>query len=70
MSTRGPFEIRFADAAREDLERLFDFLLERASNAEDLALAQHTVDAIQEAVAGHLARSPYSFRKAGHSSLR
>ena len=70
MISRGPFEVRLADAAREDLERLFEFLLERSSSVEDLELAQRAVDAIPEVVAGYLARTPYSFRKAGRSSLR
>ena len=69
MSFGGPFEVRFTDAARHDLERLFDFLLERSNSAEDLELAQRAIDAILDAVTGHLARTPYSFRKAG-SSLR
>ena len=70
MSFGGPFEVRFTDTARDDLERLFDFLLERASSIEDLELAERAIDAIQDAVTGHLARTPYSFRKAGNSSLR
>jgi plasmid stabilization system protein ParE len=70
MSFSGPFEVRFTDAAREDLERLFDFLIERASSGEDLELAQRAIDAIRDAVTGHLAHTPYSFRKAGSSSLR
>jgi plasmid stabilization system protein ParE len=70
MNFSGPFEVRFTDAARDDLERLIDFLLERASSGEDLELAQRAIDAIRDAVMGHLARTPYSFRKAGSSSLR
>ena len=70
MSFTGPFEVRFTDAARDDLERLFDFLLDRASSIEDLELAQRAVDAIRDAVVGHLATTPFSCRKAGRSSLR
>lgn len=70
MSFEGPFEVRFTDTARDDLERLFDFLLERASSVEDLELAQRAIDATQDAVIGHLASTPFSFRKAGSSSLR
>ena len=69
MSFGGPFEVRFTDAARDDLERLFDFVLDRSSSVEDLELAQRAIDAIRDAVMGHLARTPFSFRKAG-SSLR
>jgi plasmid stabilization system protein ParE len=70
MSFGGPFEVRFTDAARDDLERLFDYLLERATCVEDLELAQRAIDAIRDAVMGHLSRTPYSFRKAGSSPLR
>lgn len=70
MSLEDPFEVRFTDTARDDLERLFDFLLERASSVEDLELAQRAIDATQDAVIGHLASTPFSFRKAGSSSLR
>lgn len=70
MSFTGPFEVRFTDTARDDLGRLFDFLLERASRTEDLEVAQRAIDAIQEAVTGHLASTPFSFRKAGGSSLQ
>lgn len=34
------FEVRYAEAARQDSLRLFDFLLERASPAEYLEAAQ------------------------------
>jgi plasmid stabilization system protein ParE len=64
------FEVRFSPEAEEDLLRLFDFLLERASHVADLALAQQAVDAIQAAIHGQLARTPYSFRKAAMSSTR
>lgn len=63
------FRVRFSGPAREDLERLFDFLLERATSVEDLSLAKRAIDAVQGAVAG-LARSPFSYRKAGASPLR
>ena len=65
-----PFEVRLTDAAREDLERLFDFLLDRANSIEDFEVAQRAIEAIQDVVLVHLARTPYSFRKAGSSSLR
>jgi len=70
MSFGSPFEVRFTDAAREDLERLFDFLLDRANSIEDIEGAQRATEAIQDVVSGHLARTPYSFRKAGSSPLR
>ena len=34
------FDVRFSAAADDDLERLFDFLLDRAETVEDLDLAQ------------------------------
>ena len=62
--------VRFTPAANEDLERLFDFLLDRASNVDELDLAQSAIEAIRSAIFTQLARSPYSFRKAGSSSTR
>lgn len=70
MTPAGPFEVRFADSAREDLLRLFDFLLERAATADDLDRATRAIVAIEETVVGQLARTPFSFRKAGAGSLR
>ena len=70
MTVGSPLEVRLTDAAREDLERLFDFLLDRANSIEDFEVAQRAIEAIQDVVLVHLARTPYSFRKAGSSSLR
>jgi plasmid stabilization system protein ParE len=64
------FEIRFAEAADEDLQELFDFLLEQAETVEDLNRAQEAIDAIRSAVFNQLASTPYSFRKTGKSSTR
>lgn len=61
------FSVRYTDSARDDLLRLFDFLLDRAKTAEDFDLAQRAVDAVNDAVAGHLARTPFIFRKVGAS---
>ena len=66
----GPFEVGFARPALDDLERLFDFLVERATTDEDLALAQRAVDEIQAASRGNLGRSPFSYRRAGSDPLR
>lgn len=65
MSAR--FEVRYSDSAREDLLRLFDFLLERAHTAEDFDAAQLAVDAIRDAVERSLSRMPFVYRKAGDS---
>ena len=61
------FKVRYTDAARDDLLRLFDFLLERAQTAEDFDLAQRVIDTIALEVESHLSRSPFIFRKAGPS---
>jgi plasmid stabilization system protein ParE len=64
------FEVRYTDAARDDLLRLFDFLLDRAKTAEDFDDAQAAVDAIKASVEGHLSRTPFIYRKAGESPFR
>lgn len=64
------FDVRFSAAAADDLERLFDFLLDRAQTVEDLDLAQIAIEGIRSAVMHHLAETPYSFRKAGRSQTR
>lgn len=63
----GRFAVRYTDAARDDLLRLFDFLLERAQTVEDFDTAQLAVDAITLAVDDQLSRSPFIYRKAGES---
>ena len=61
------FEVRYSDSAREDLLRLFDFLLDRAKTAEDFDSAQLAVDAIRDTVERSLSRMPFVYRKAGDS---
>lgn len=61
------FEVLYAEAAREDLLRLFEFLLDRARTAEDFAAAQVAVDAIRDTVERSLSRTPFGYRKAGDS---
>jgi plasmid stabilization system protein ParE len=63
----GVFEVRYAEAARQDLLRLFDFLLERARTTEDFDAAQEAIDAIRDAVQRSLSRAPFAYRKAGDS---
>lgn len=60
------FAVRYSAGAREDLLRLYDFLLERASTAEDLELAERALNAITTA-GDSLGRSPFIYRKAGQS---
>lgn len=64
------FEVRFSPAAREDLRRLHGFMLERATDLTELELAERAIEAIELACRTQLARTPYSFRKAGSASLR
>ena len=66
----GAFEVRYTDAARDDLLRLFDFLLERANTVEDFDAAQLAIDAITAEVEGHLTHSPFIYRKVGDSPFR
>jgi plasmid stabilization system protein ParE len=56
--------------AQRDLERLFDFVLERelSRSAGDFELAQRAVDAVREGLR-LLERFPFTCRKAGTSSL-
>jgi plasmid stabilization system protein ParE len=60
------FAVRYSAAAREDLTRLYEHLLERCASAEDMALADRALDSIEAAVDG-LALTPFIHRKAGAS---
>lgn len=66
----GEFEVRYTSDARDDLLRLFDFLLDRAKTVEDFDDAQLAIDAITIGVEGHLTRSPFIYRKVGESPFR
>ena len=61
------FVVELAPEAEADLERLFDFLLDRAKTAEDLGRAQAAIDTIRAITQQQLAMTPYSFRKAAQS---
>jgi plasmid stabilization system protein ParE len=61
------FEVCYTDSARNDLLRLFDFLLDRAQTAEDFDEAQRVIDTITREVEGQLSRAPFIFRKVGDS---
>ncbi|KLN52557.1 type II toxin-antitoxin system RelE/ParE family toxin [Variovorax paradoxus] len=63
----GEFLVRYTDAAREDLIRLFDFLLVRAKTREDFDAAQRTIDTLATGIESHLSRTPFIFRKASDS---
>jgi plasmid stabilization system protein ParE len=58
------YQIRFTQQAADDLERLFDFILERElSRNGDLAVADRALVAIRNAIA-MLSFSPFTCRKA------
>jgi len=62
------FRVRLTREAQADLERLFDFVLERELEHEggDLALAEQALDAVRAGLAT-LQTSPFTCRKAGSS---
>jgi plasmid stabilization system protein ParE len=59
------FEVRFSEAARADLHRLFDAVLAREldSATGDLGLPGRAIEAIEASI-GLLKHSPFSCRKA------
>lgn len=60
------FRVRYSAGAREDLRRLYEYLLERRRTLEDLDRAEQALEAIRRAV-GTLAQTPFICRKAGSS---
>lgn len=62
------FRVEFSLAAQADLERLFDFVLQREldSASGDLDLPERALKAIQEGIA-FLRLSPFACRRAGVS---
>ena len=61
------FVVELSTTAEADLERLFDFLLERCETSEDLDRAQSAIDAIRATARHRLAITPFSFRKAAQN---
>jgi len=63
-----PYRVRLTRAAEADLERLFDFVLERELERDsgDPELATRALDAIKSGIAT-LRSSPFTCRKAGAS---
>ena len=59
--------VELSPTAEADLERLFDFLLDRAATSEDLDRAQAAIDSIRATAQHRLAITPFSFRKAAQS---
>ena len=62
------FRVRLTRDAEADLDRLFDFVIERelARNGGDLTLAEQAVAALRAGMAT-LKSSPFTCRKAGQS---
>ena len=58
------FVVRYSASARDDLARLYDHLIDRATTVEDLDLAEQALSAITGAVQS-LRHSPFIYRKAG-----
>ena len=65
-----PFSVDFTEEAAADIERLFDYRLQRAVTADDLDAAQRAIDGIRRACADHLSANPFAYRKCGDSSTR
>ena len=61
------FVVELSPTAEADLERLFDFLLDRAETTQDLDGAQSAIDAVRAIAQQQLAMTPFSFRKAAKS---
>lgn len=59
------FKVEFTPEADADLDRLFDFLLERAETVEEASRAREVVELIRTVADSHLALTPYSYRKVG-----
>jgi plasmid stabilization system protein ParE len=62
------FQVQFTRAAQEELERLFDFIIERelASTTGDLEIADRALEAIRTGIQT-IQTSPFTCRKAGNS---
>jgi plasmid stabilization system protein ParE len=61
------FSVELTPTAEADLERLLEFLIDKAETTEELDRAQSAIDAIRAAVQHRLAITPYSFRKAAQN---
>jgi len=61
------FLVELSATAAADLERLFEYLLDRSETTEDLDRAQAAIDAIRATAQHRLAITPFSFRKAARN---
>lgn len=59
------FKVEFTPEAEADLDRLFDFLLDRAETVDDAMRAYPAIEALRTAADSHLSITPYSYRKVG-----
>lgn len=64
------YTVQFSEAAADDLERLFDFALQREldSATGDLEIPERALQAIKDGI-GFLTSSPFACRKVGNSSF-
>lgn len=62
------YTVLFSAAADEDLQRLFDFVLQRELESEsgDLGIPERALQAIKDGI-GFLTSSPFACRKVGDS---
>lgn len=59
------YEVGLTPAAEEDLERLGEYLLERAETLEELEHAESVMNHLRVTIRERLAENPWAFRKAG-----
>ncbi len=64
------FAVDFSDPAKQDIGRLFEFLLLRATTPDEFERVQETIDELRLAIELQLARAPFNYRKAGSDPLR
>lgn len=63
----GRYVVDLTDGAEEDIQRLFDHLIDRAAFVEDLLKATETMQELRETMRSLLTRHPMIFRKAADS---
>jgi len=64
------FAVDFSDQAKQDIGRLFEFLLLRATTPDEFERVQETIDELRLAIELQLARAPFNYRTAGSDPLR
>ena len=64
------FDVLLSPMAEADLERLFDFLLDRAETSGEFDRAQAAIETIRATAQHQLAITPYSFRKAAQNPVQ